>query len=389
MGISRSYIRAIDSDRYKNLKKKKRKENYGDENRQLFSCLEEKSSKNMSFYINTPKKLSNTILQEDYCELIIKNLKKYRSCSYVQNSEFSSVYFAGDNNFLNSHQFRRIMTYINENFTLIRPEICLELEAEKIDPKAIEDFYAMGFNKLILNVGTFDDKKREEFKKTCPGDALLNKINTCIDQGFKNSYIILSYNYEGFEKEILFEDMEKINSLDIAGFILNDKKSLARNDIRLRESFAIISNTARNVCYDFSKFNQMSRAKRDSRKFQKNIMHQNDILPIGLEAFGQVSDHLIVNPSTSEKLEKMLVENTCIFKMSESYKRLRKSNAMLDELFYDPKDLAMEDEKNLKQVLEDLACENFFQVKDEKLKLTDKGIYRIESIKEELSSLLV
>ncbi|MGO3017639.1 MAG: hypothetical protein ACTIH2_00665 [Anaerococcus sp.] len=388
MRVSNAYIKSIGSNRYLNVESFEQNNILLLEkcNRSLKSCSDEVDKRNLTFLISIPKNLSMYTNSRNYKKLLIENLKKYEVCPCIQRSEFSSIYFEGDSNFIKKSDYKDIMDYILSSFSFNRPEVIFELDGSDVTSSEVLQMMKFGFNKLIINLKTFDNKTRKALGLEGNASNIIKSIEEILDNGFKNIYLKIAYNYENFDNEVLIKDMKIINNLDIAGFIMEDEKKTPKKDNNVRKSFSIITSMGRDVCYDFSKSYQMTRCKRDLRKFQKNIKNDNDILPIGLGARGKIGNNIIINPSSIEKLTKFLEleKGSCVFKPSKEYTKIKKVTTMVDEMFIDIEKFEENEKSKLSKFISNLLSEKFLERSDEIYTLTDKGIYWSEQIKNEL-----
>lgn len=385
MRISNAYIRSIASDRYKYKCDIKGYKNLTSPcSISPFSCIDKSDERNLTFLVNIPKDINEFSNNITYKNLIIDNLKKYKSCDCIQNREFSSIYFSGLCNFLKNDDYKQLMNYFFESFNFNRPEVIFELDGIDVKTENVMKMMDFGFNKLIIDIKSFDKDKRNLMGLSGDPSEILENIKEILDKGFKNIYIKISYNYENFDNETLVNDMQIVNALDLAGFVMVDEKKLPKDELDVRKSFSIMSNFARDVCYDFSRKDQMTRCRRDLRKFQKNIKNHNDIIPIGLGAKGHIGENIIINPTSIENFIKLLEEDTCVFKPSKEYLKIEKVKTMVDEMFIDPEKFDADDKIRIIDLIKNLLIEKFVEKNDEIYTLTDKGIYWCDQVKNEL-----
>lgn len=386
MRLSNAYIRSINSDRYLNEEDFKQDSSLLLQkcNKSLISCVDEAAARNLTFLVNIPNDLATFTNSNTYKDLLMENFKKYEACPCIQKSEFSSIYFSGDSVFLKKSDYKDLMSYILDSFSFNRPEIIFELDGADVRSREVLQMMEFGFNKLIINLKTFNDNTRKDLGLIGKACDIKENIEEILAKGFKNIYLKIAYNYENFDNEVLIEDMKTVNNLDIAGFIMVDEKKSPKKDMDVRKSFSIITSMGRDVCYDFSRSNQMTRCRRDLRKFQKNIKNHNDILPIGLGAKGKIRDNIIINPLSIDNFIKFLEKDSCVFKPSKEYTKIEKIRTMIDEMFIDLEKFENDEINKLDTLIAKLLSEKFLEKNDNIYTLTDKGIYWSDQIKNEL-----
>ena len=183
MRVSNAYIKSIGSNRYLNVESFEQNNILLLEkcNRSLKSCSDEVDKRNLTFLISIPKNLSMYTNSRNYKKLLIENLKKYEVYPCIQRSEFSSIYFEGDSNFIKKSDYKDIMDYILSSFSFNRPEVIFELDGSDVTSSEVLQMTKFGFNKLIINLKTFDNKTRKALGLEGNASNIIKSIEEILD----------------------------------------------------------------------------------------------------------------------------------------------------------------------------------------------------------------
>lgn len=334
---------------------------------------------------------------EEYHNLVIKEIEEYGKLNYIKNTTFEAIYFGGGTpTTLSTEALRSILRAIHANFNLSENvEITIETTVSELSDEKIVMFREEGVNRLSIGVQTFNDKGRAIMGRKGNGQKAYDKLKQLKDYGFKIISMDLIYNYPGQNIEDLLEDLNKIVALDLNGFSmysLIDMKETKISNAQGRENdnlmFETIVNYMENAGYKFLELTKM--VKDDEYKYVMNRHKGADTLPLGAGAGGSVNGLMLMNPIELDKYEdsikKFKERQGMLF--ASSYKEIVKFKGDIQTIYLPKNESLYKNKAEYNRLLNELLI-NEYVIKDNLgYRLTTKGIFWGNTISRELSALI-
>ncbi|MGL4733442.1 MAG: radical SAM protein, partial [Fusobacteriaceae bacterium] len=184
--------------------------------------------KDGGIYIHTPfcdkicsfcnmnrKQIDNDL--EEYTEYLIKKMDKLGKKTYIQQKEFSVVFFGGGTpTIFKPHQLKKILTSLRENFLLREGyEFTFETTLHNLTDEKLHILQSFGVNRLSIGIQTFSDRGRKSLNRTYDQATVIRRVKE-IKEKFKGLVCIdIIYNYLGETVEEVKEDARILTELNV------------------------------------------------------------------------------------------------------------------------------------------------------------------------------
>lgn len=252
---------------------------------------------------------------DDYASLILQEIETYATYRYVNEGRYDAVYFGGGTpTTLSTQDLRRILSTLRSRLNLAPDaEVTIETTVADLTEDKITVFQEKGVNRFSIGVQTFSPKGRRLFGRWRSREEVMEKISALLDAGFQDVGIDLIYNWPGQSEEELLEDLEIIESLDLAGLsfyalILMEGTALHRmvnagqcppmGDLeRERRYFNLILDRLLDQRFTLLEFTKLIKPNRDKYDYVHIRYENGDTLALGAGAGGRLGNLIYHNPS--------------------------------------------------------------------------------------------
>ncbi|MGL5125883.1 MAG: radical SAM protein [Fusobacteriaceae bacterium] len=258
-----------------------------------------------SFCNMNRKQVDNDL--EEYTEYLIKNMDKLGQKRYIQQKEFSVVFFGGGTpTIFKASQLKRILGALRENFKLAHNcEFTFETTLHNLTDEKLEIMQSFGVNRLSIGVQTFSDKGRVTLNRTYDQAKVIARIKE-IQVKFKGLVCIdIIYNYVDETLEEVAEDARILTDLGVASssfysLMIHEGSHLSKTldtdekeylygielDKKLHHEFL---NKSLEMGYSVLEHTKITSGK-DSYRYIKNVHQLKDLIPIGIGAGGRIAN---------------------------------------------------------------------------------------------------
>jgi len=251
---------------------------------------------------------------DDYADLILRELETYTAYPYVSAGRYGAVYFGGGTpTTLSPQALRKILKALRTELDLAPDaEVTVETTVSDLTEDKVAVFQEEGVNRFSIGVQTFSEKGRRLLGRLGTGKQAIEMITTLLREGFQNVGIDLIYNWPGQSEDDLREDLEIIESLDLAGLsfyalILVEGAALDRmisaghcppmgSLARERVLFDLILERLLDRGFILHELTKLVKPGRDEYRYVR-IRHQGgDTLALGAGAGGRLGQLMYRNP---------------------------------------------------------------------------------------------
>ncbi len=255
----------------------------------------------------------------DYHRLIIRELETYASYPYVREGTYHAVYFGGGTpTTLSAEALRQILQALRSNLNISpEAEITIETTVTDLTEDKLAVFQEEGVNRFSIGVQTFSDRGRRILGRKGSGRKAAEKLRMVRQMGFQNVGLDLIYNWPSQTEEELEDDLDLIESLDLAGFsfyslILLKDTALSRmiasgkceplGDLRRERShFDLIVERASESGFRLLGLTKLVRPGRDNYEYVRIRYENGDTLGLGAGAGGRLGNLVYRNPTSLEE----------------------------------------------------------------------------------------
>lgn len=338
--------------------------------------------------------------RENYGELIIKEINRYKDLAKVKNTVFDAVYFGGGTpTTLSTESLRCILRALKNSFTFTKDaEFTIETTVTQLTQEKIEMFQEEGVNRFSVGVQTFSDTGRKLMGRIGSGAAAFEKLEELKKRSFATVSMDLIYNYPGQTLDDLKADLDRIITLDLDGFSMyslidmkETKIEQAQNQENDETMFSFIAEYMQAAGYHFLELTKM--VKKDEYRYVMNRHRGADTLPLGAGAGGNFGGIAMMNPINLDEYEHNIMDFNHKIGMyfASEYKELVKFKGDLQSTFLPKQESLYQDKIQYEQLVASMLKEGYIQkVSAEQgyqYQMTVKGIFWGNTISRELSGL--
>lgn len=321
---------------------------------------------------------------EDYPELLAKEIEHYGNSGYIKNSMFSSVYFGGGTpTALSSGALKNIFEALKRNFNISADaEISVESTVTELTEEKEDTLKECGVNRLSIGVQTFSNAGRKTLGRLGTGKQAYEKLLELEKKGFKNVNIDIIYNYPGQTIGDVREDLKKIFSLRLGGFsfysLINMSTSNVLTDDRLdMELFEQIYDGA--LHEGFSVLELTKLAVYDEYRYIRLNHSAADTLGLGAGAGGSLSNIVYRNPLSlsgyRNYIENIRQKGTAGMLLKDEYKTVSRLKGDMQQCRIPVGKYGNIINDNARRLLSGLVSEGYILEGEDCYDMTKKGIY--------------
>ncbi len=349
---------------------------------------------------------------DDYEELIVQEILTYVSYPYVRDGVHHAVYFGGGTpTTLSAPGLRKLLRTLRSCLKLAPDaEVTIETTVSDLTEDRIAVFREEGVNRFSIGVQTFSSEGRRLLGRRGSGQRAADKVAFVRQSGFQNVGLDLLYNYPGESEDDLNEDLDHIESLDLAGLsfyalILYEGAALHRmissgkcaplGDLEHEWAlFNLILDRLLGRGFTLLELTKLVKPGRDNYDYIRIRYENGDTLALGAGAGGRVGSLIYRNPSGLADYRRQVKSSTGLpargFAVTQEYDfahRLvgRLQFGRLDWADLDP----LPNADTLCSLAENLTAEGLMQADDRGFSLTREGVFWGNNIGREFATALV
>lgn len=334
---------------------------------------------------------------EQYADLLVEEIKQYAKLAYIKSSVFDSIYFGGGTpTTLSKEALVKILRALKESFQLTNDvEISMETTVTQLTDEKLHCLVKEGVNRFSVGVQTFDDAGRNIMGRIGLGETAYQKLEQIKECPGVTVSMDLIYNYPGQTMESLYNDLNKIKTLDLDGFsmysLINMKETNideAQSEANDETMFYAICEAMKQEGYYFLELTKM--VKGDRYKYIMNRHQGADTLPLGAGAGGSVNGLAMMNPINLKEYEASVqrFEERKGMLFKDSYKEIVKFKGDLQTIHLPENESLYKDFQQYQEFLEKLLLHGMVIKEGERFQLTEKGIFWGNTISRELSQMI-
>lgn len=263
-----------------------------------------------SFCNMNRKQVDNDL--EEYTNYLIKNMNRLGNKRYIQQKEFSVIFFGGGTpTIFKAEQLKKIITALRENFKFAKEyEFTFETTLHNLTDEKLKIMENLGVNRLSIGIQTFSNKGRTTLNRTYDQNKVISRIKE-LQERFKGIICIdIIYNYVEETLKEVAEDAKILTELNVASSSFyslmihegsdlsktlgsDEKKSLyeIQWDKKLHHEF--LKNSLERG-YTILEHTKITSGK-DCYRYIKNVHQLKDLIPIGIGAGGRIGNLEIYN----------------------------------------------------------------------------------------------
>ncbi len=334
---------------------------------------------------------------DDYHKLVIEEIENYSKFDYIKNTVFDAVYFGGGTpTTLKKEYLKDILCALKDNFNFTDDaEFSTETTVTEFEQDKIIMLKNEGLNRLSIGVQTFSDRGRSILGRKGSGDIAYKKIQTLLDQGFRNINIDIIYNYDNQTEAELLQDLNKVYDLDLAGFSLYSlmnmgkfKSNIKRDSNVDKRLFDTIADNSEKEGYHFIELTKM--VKRDQYKYIINRHTGQDTLPLGAGAGGNLNSFIIMNKINLDEYRQSISQfskRKGMLLNAQYMERMRIKGDLQRGII--PQNYSLvKNNKKISRFIATILDKGLASKKDEKIRFTKEGIFWGNNISKEFLDLL-
>jgi len=167
-------------------------------------------------------------LERKYVDSVIKNL------GFCKDKVLDTIYFGGGTpSILSNESYKRIFLAIEDNFTLLNPEITLEANPCTVDFEKLQFLRQVGFNRISFGVQSCVDSELEKLGRLHNFEKSQMAVLNAKKAGFDNISCDLMIGIIGQNSETLSYSIDRLTELPIthiSAYILKVEEKTAYNN---------------------------------------------------------------------------------------------------------------------------------------------------------------
>jgi oxygen-independent coproporphyrinogen III oxidase len=135
--------------------------------------------------------------------------------SYLNSQKIETIYFGGGTpSLLNNHQLSSIIDTIAKNFQWNVKELTLEVNPDDISSQNLENWKAMGIDRLSIGIQSFHDEILQFYNRAHNAYEAKNSIHLARKAGFEKLSIDLIYGFPHLDHQLWKNDLEEALKFD-------------------------------------------------------------------------------------------------------------------------------------------------------------------------------
>ncbi len=140
-------------------------------------------------------------------DMICRELE-LRSDYLPKGQPVNTIYFGGGTpSLLNASQIEKILSHIHDYYQLDLKELTLEANPDDLHPKKLEDWKALGLDRLSIGIQTFNSDILRFYNRAHTSEESLNAIMLAKSAGFQKLSIDLIYGFPSDDHKIWENDL--------------------------------------------------------------------------------------------------------------------------------------------------------------------------------------
>lgn len=333
----------------------------------------------------------------NYADLLVAEIKEYAALPYVRKSRYDAVYFGGGTpTTLTTKDLVKILRTLKQELSFTEDvEITVETTVTQLTEEKWRALIDAGVNRFSVGVQTFDDVGRKKMGRIGSGEAAYERLQQLKEAGVTVSMDLI-YNYPEQTMESLYEDLEKIISLELDGFsmysLIDMKETLidqAQSQHNDEEMFFAISSHMQQAGYQFLELTKM--VKTDSYKYIMNRHAAADTLPLGAGAGGSINGVAMMNPIQLQEYEASVqnFDKRQGMYFASEYKEVVCFKGAIQTTYLPENTWLYRSQEEFEKVRDNLLKYGMIESDGSRDRLTTKGVFWGNTISRELSSLIV
>ena len=349
----------------------------------------------------------------DYADLLVQEIESFSDYPYVTGGAYGAVYFGGGTpTVLAPQDLKRVIRALRGSLDIaLDAEITVETTVSDLTPAHIHALREAGVNRISVGIQTFCDRGRRYLGRWGSGEEAARKLEELLSAGFRNVGIDLIYNWPGQSEEELLEDLEIIESLDLAGLsfyalILMEGTALHRmvstgqcppiGDLeKEKRFFDLILNRLLDRGFVLHELTKLVKPNRDEYKYVRIRYGNGDTLALGAGAGGRLGNLIYRNPSDLAAYRQQVESPTGLpasaFLVDRRYDfaYLLIGKLQFGRLDWADLDSLPDAKEALRPLIEALAAGGLVKTDSHGLSLTREGIFWGNNIGREFATALV
>ncbi|MGL5123653.1 MAG: radical SAM protein [Fusobacteriaceae bacterium] len=263
-----------------------------------------------SFCNMNRKQLDNDL--EDYTNFLIKQIETLASKKYIQEKEFSVIFFGGGTpTIFKIEQLERILLTVQKSFKLTpKYEFTFETTLHNLSFEKLEIMEKLGVNRISIGVQTFSDRGRKLLNRTYDQEWVINRINE-IKANFSGLVCVdIIYNYleqdlKEVEKDAKILTQLNVDSSSFYSLMIHEGSNLSQDINQGKKDFDYQTERDKELHHKFLEislengYSILEHTKitsgRDSYNYIRNVHQLKDLIPIGIGAGGRIGDLELYN----------------------------------------------------------------------------------------------
>jgi coproporphyrinogen III oxidase-like Fe-S oxidoreductase len=206
--------------------------------------------------LSTPMPKHKLFLQEEFAEILCKEMALWASLSGLVRQPVTTVHFGGGTpGFIQDQYLNKIVATCCNYFNISHDtELAIESTARLLSDDHISRLLHLGFTRLHVGVQSLNDSIRKKIGRREPGNVVVEKLNNAIKQGLIVSVDIL-YGLPGLSQQDLISTLMRLIEIGVHGFSLYQLQRSPRNDTFLRKIGIRENDHEYNyVCYQLAEY---------------------------------------------------------------------------------------------------------------------------------------
>lgn len=165
-------------------------------------------------------------LEKKFVRAVVRDIENFPTCETAD-----TVYFGGGTpSLVKPESLAEIIKALSEKFTLVSPEITIEVNPSTVTAKKLEQYRSMGINRLSLGVQSANDNELDLLGRLHDFKKARQAVLTAKSCGFDNISCDIMTGLPGQTEESLLNSIDKITSLPVthlSSYILKIEKGTA------------------------------------------------------------------------------------------------------------------------------------------------------------------
>ena len=175
----------------------------------------------------------NPSAEDDYIDLLIKEIERTANSNYVQSGLVHSVFLGGGTpSALSAENITRLLKTIRARLPLANDcELTLEGRIHDLVEEKMDAWFANGVNRISIGVQSFDTKLRQQIGRLDDADTVINRLKAAAAYQQASVVVDLIYGLPDQSMELWERDLEILDALPIDGMDLYQLNVYEHSDL--------------------------------------------------------------------------------------------------------------------------------------------------------------